>query len=106
MGTVGEELTPTLTERASADWFPVAAGAVTEVGISLTLTTFGAAIGLSVLSTTPTWRNSSSWLWLASGLYLVFVALWAFGLGGYVTGRLRHSRPPDIKEMEFRDGLH
>ena len=92
--------------RGTGNWFSLAAGAVVTVGISLTLTTFGAAIGLSVISTTTTWRDSSSWLWLCSGLYLVFVALWAFGLGGYVAGRLRRPSTLDVRDMSFRDGLH
>jgi hypothetical protein len=87
------------------DWFSAVAGAVTAAGVSLTLTTFGAAIGLSVISTSPTWRESSSWLWLVSGLYLVFVALWAFGLGGYVAGRLRQRSRLDPHETALRDGL-
>ena len=105
METVGEELTAS-SEPKFGDWFSMVAGAVTAVGISLTLTAFGGAIGLSVISTTPTWRESSSWLWLVSGLYIVFVALWAFGFGGYVAGRLRQSSRPDTKDAAYRDGLH
>lgn len=87
------------------DWYSMVAGAVTAVGISLTLTAFGGAIGLSVISTSPSWREASSWLWLGSGLYLVFVALWAFGFGGYVAGRVRLPSSPDMKDVAFRDGL-
>ena len=43
----------------------------------------------------------------ALGLYLVLVAIVAYGAGGYVVGRLRarlSAGPPD--EIEFRDGVH
>jgi hypothetical protein len=89
------------------DWRAVIAGAVVASGISLTLLAFGAAIGLSVASSSPTWRQSSPWLWLLSGLYLVFVALAGFGFGGFVAGRMRSpSLAPDVPEAEFRDSMH
>jgi hypothetical protein len=89
------------------DWRAVFAGAVTAAGVSTTLLAFGSAIGLAVVSASPTWRESSPWLWTLSGVYLVFVALAAFGLGGYATGRMRNaSRAPVTKEIEFRDGMH
>jgi hypothetical protein len=89
------------------DWRSVFAGAVTAAGVSTTLLAFGSAIGLAVVSAAPTWRDSSPWLWTLSGVYLIFVALAAFGLGGYAAGRMRiASGVPVTKEMEFRDGMH
>jgi hypothetical protein len=43
---------------------------------------------------------------LISGLYLLFVALTAFGLGGYIAGRMRVPLNLAALEMEFRDGMH
>jgi hypothetical protein len=89
------------------DWRAVFGGAVVAAGISFTLLAFGSGIGLSVMSTAPTWRDSSSWLWVLSGLFLVFVALCAFGFGGYAAGRMRlATRAPAGAESEFRDGMH
>jgi hypothetical protein len=81
---------------------------VIAAGVSLTLLSFGAAIGLSVMSTAPTWRDSSPWLWLVSGLFLLFVSVAAFGFGGYSAGRLRGSAavPLSAEEIEFSDGMH
>jgi hypothetical protein len=91
----------------SVSWGAVVAGAVVAAGISAVLLAFGSAIGLSVVSSAPTWRDSSPWLWILSGLYLVFVALASFGFGGYVTGRMRAPVRADIStETEFRDGIH
>jgi len=87
-------------------WPAIIAGAVGAAGVSFTLHAFAAGIGLSVLSTAPTWRDSSSAYWLLSGIYLLFVALAAFGLGGYIAGRLRAPLDLDVREMEFRDGMH
>ncbi len=89
------------------DWRAVSGGAVIAAGVSFTLAAFGSGIGLSVASTAPTWRDSSPWLWLLSGFFLVFVALCAFGFGGYAAGRMRlATRAPAGGESEFRDGMH
>ena len=88
-------------------WGPVIAGAAAAAALGSVLHAFGGAIGLAVASTAPTWRDASTALWVLSGLYLVLVALAAYGLGGYIAGRLRTrlgSGTPD--EVEFRDGAH
>lgn len=85
-------------------WGPAIAGALAAAAIGFVLDAFGAAIGLAVASTAPTWRDSSAALQLLSGLYLVLVALLAFGVGGYVAGRMRTPLPGTADEVEFRDG--
>src|SRR6201999_3632997 len=77
------------SEVPSVEWRAIFAGAVVAAGISATLLAFGTAIGLSLASAAPTWRDSSPWLSALSGIYLLFVALCSFGFGGYVAGRLR-----------------
>jgi hypothetical protein len=61
---------------------------------------------LSVASTAPTWRDSSATLWWLSGLYLVFAALCAFAVGGYIAGRMRAPLSVDAVEVEGSDGMH
>ena len=88
-------------------WGPVIAGALAAAALATVLHTFAGAIGLAVTSTAPTWRDASIALWILSGLYLVLVALAAYGLGGYVAGRLRgRLSPASPDEIEFRDGVH
>src|SRR3954453_10763732 len=70
-------------------WGPVIAGAVTAAALASVLHAFAAAVGLAVSSTAPTWRDASIALWILSGVYLIFVALVAYGVGGYVAGLLR-----------------
>jgi hypothetical protein len=88
-------------------WGPVIAGALAAAALALVLHSFAGAIGLAVTSTAPTWRDASIALWILSGLYLILVALAAYGLGGYVAGRLRaRLSPATPDEIEFRDGVH
>ena len=89
-------------------WTPVIAGALVASALSLVLIAFGAAIGLSIVSSSPTWRDASPALALVSGLFLLLTAIASFGLGGYVAGRLRErwhaGAHSDV--VEFRDGTH
>ena len=85
-------------------WGPAIAGALIATAVALVLDSFGAAIGLAVTSTAPTWRDSSAALQLLSGLYLILVAIAAFGAGGYLAGRMRRPVPGNPDEVEFRDG--
>jgi hypothetical protein len=89
-------------------WGAVIAGALVAAAVSLVLIAFGTAIGLSVVSSSPTWRDASPALAIASGLYLLLTALASFGVGGYVAGRLRERwDPAAINDLvEFRDGVH
>ena len=107
MSVAGETAVIAVDPSPSVEWPSVVAGAVVAAGISLTLLAFGSAIGLSVASAAPTWRDSSPWLWLLSGIFLLFVALCAFGFGGYVAGRMRAPlMSRSVEETEFHDGLH
>jgi hypothetical protein len=86
----------------------VIGGAIAAAALAFVLHSFAAAIGLAVSSTAPTWRDSSAWLWLLSGVYLVLVALVAYGLGGYIAGLMRERLADDATpdEAEMRDGTH
>jgi hypothetical protein len=89
-------------------WKPVIAGAISAAALSFVLITFGAGLGLAVSSTSPTWRDTSEWLWVLSGVFLIFTALVSFGFGGYVAGRMRAriATVAAADEMDFRDGMH
>ena len=107
MSVANEAAVVAVDRLPRVEWPAIFGGAVVAAGISITLLAFGSAIGLSVASMAPTWRDSSPFLWLLSGLFLVFVALCSFGFGGYVAGRLRAPiSPVAVDELEFRDGMH
>jgi hypothetical protein len=70
-------------------WIPVVAGAFVAAAVLVILMAVRSAIGFSIVSSSPTWRDASPALTVASGLYLLLTALVSFGFGGYVIGRLR-----------------
>ena len=87
-------------------WGPVIAGAIAAAATWLVLMTFAAAIGMITVSPSPTWRDTSVWLVLLSGLWLLLSSLASFALGGYLAGRVRSTWSTTPDEVEFRDGAH
>jgi hypothetical protein len=88
-------------------WGPIFAGALAAAALAFVLHSFAGAVGLAVSSTAPTWRDASVVLWVLSGIWLVVVAVAAYGLGGYVAGRMRQGLiEGNSDEREFRDGVH
>jgi hypothetical protein len=87
-------------------WTNIIAGAICASALAFVLHAFAGAIGISLSSTAPTWRDSSAVLVLLAGLYLVLVALASYGFGAYVAARLRAPSPTTAPETaEFRDGV-
>src|SRR5262245_34784188 len=87
-------------------WGPVIAGAAVAAATSFVLLTFAGAVGLSIASPSPTWRDASIGLALLSGFWVLVVAVGSMALGGYLAGRVRSSWSTDADEIEFRDGVH
>jgi hypothetical protein len=106
MANVSAVSTTVEPSRQYVEWAPAIAGALTAASLAFVLHSFAAAIGIAVSSTAPTWRDSSTALQLLSGLYLVLVAIAAFGVGGYIAGRMRAPVAASDDEVEFRDGTH
>ena len=86
-------------------WSCVIAGAVCASALALVLHAFAGAVGISLSSTAPTWRDSSAALVLLSGLYLILVALASYGFGAYIAARLRVPSANTSDVSEFRDGV-
>lgn len=88
-------------------WSPIILGALTATALSSILVAFGAAVGLGVTSTAPTWRDASAALWILSGIYLIIQAILSFGVGGYIAGRIRTAFvATTAEEVEHADGVH
>jgi hypothetical protein len=87
-------------------WSAIIAGAIGASALAFVLHSFAGAIGLSVSSTAPTWRDTSWALVLLSGLYLVLMALASYGFGAYLAARLRAPVAAGPEDTEFRDGMH
>jgi hypothetical protein len=104
---------PTLDPRPASlverflypEWGPIVAGGIAAAALGLVLHAFAIAVGLSVSSAAPTWRDASFALVLLSGLYMVLAALASYGLGGYLAGLMR-TRAASREDVDLRDGLH
>src|SRR5436305_8916596 len=67
---------------------------------------FASAVGLMIVSPSPTWRDTSVWLAILSGFWIIVVTVGSYALGGYLAGRVRSTWRADPEEVEFRDGAH
>lgn len=98
---VGQPL-PRVAVRIS--WSAVFAGALCGTGLALVLDAFGAAIGLAVSSTAPTWRDASFALAFLSGIYLILTAVVSYGSGAYLAARLANPFSDSADARETHDG--
>jgi hypothetical protein len=89
------------------DWAAVFAGAVLTTATALILLTFGAALGLSVTSPYEGEGLNPPLYALGAGLWMLWVQLVSFTIGGYVAARLRAPQPDlTAHETDVRDGMH
>lgn len=93
--------------RSHVDWASILAGATLATAIGLILLGFGSALGLSAASPYEGEGLSPVAFIVAAGLWLLWVQVFSFYVGGYVTARLR-ARDATLSEHEtdVRDGLH
>lgn len=99
--------TPAGTHTASdIQWSAIIAGAIAASALAFILHAFAGAIGISLSSAAPTWRDASFALILLSGLYLILVALVSYGFGAFISARLRAVSVGTADDIEFRDGMH
>jgi hypothetical protein len=94
-------------DRPYVDWGAIFAGTVIATSITVVLTSFGSAIGLSMTSPFAGKGFSGIAIAVAIGLWVVWVAVTSLIAGSYVTGRLRR-RAGDATphEVNIRDGAH
>jgi hypothetical protein len=94
-------------DQSALSWGAIAAGAVTAAALTLVLLAFGSAMGFSAVSP---WSNSgvsAQTFHVATGLYLIVVAMLSSTIGGYLAGRLRTKWTGlHTSEVQFRDTAH
>src|SRR3954465_11513549 len=83
-------------------WGPVIAGAVVAAAVWSVLMAFASAIGLMMVSPSPTWRDTSVWLAMLSGVWIIRVTASALLLGPSLSGRVRSTWRAANDEVEFR----
>jgi hypothetical protein len=91
---------------ARIEWGPVIAGAIGAAALAFVLHGFAVGIGMSVSSTSPTWRDASIALVLLSGFYILLAALTSYGFGAYIAARLRRRLTARPAGEAFSDGMH
>lgn len=100
-------MTQLATTGARVDWAAIMAGAVLATAVGLILLAFGGALGLSIVSPYEREGTSAAAFVIAAGLWLLWVQLLSFSIGGYVAARLRTVQPDaNEHEIDVRDGLH
>ena len=100
------QLTAATPTGSYVDYGAAGAGALLALAVSFVLLSFGAAIGFSAVSP---WTASASGkaLSLGAAFWVLLVNAWAFALGGYISGRMRHRwHDGAATEVAFRDGAH
>jgi hypothetical protein len=94
-------------DQLAISWGAIVAGGVAAAALTLTLLSFGSAMGFSSVSPWPHSSISVSSFQVGTGLYLIVTAMLSSTIGGYIAGRLRtkwvrlHS-----EETLFRDTAH
>ncbi|MBS0241036.1 MAG: hypothetical protein JSS20_02585 [Proteobacteria bacterium] len=108
MATMSSVAPTTAQSQVSyVEWAPIVAGAIASLAVSLILLTFGAAVGLSAVSPWSTSSAAATAVGIGSAFWILIVSLWAFALGGYLAGRLRHKWADATRnEITFRDNVH
>jgi len=88
-------------------WAAILAGAAASCALTLVLLSFGAGVGLSVVSP---WGNSgvsATTFKIGTGLYFIVIAMISSAIGGYLAGRLRTKWiGVQTTEVHFRDTAH
>lgn len=95
------------TNQSAVSWGAIIAGAVIGAALTLTLVTGGSSLG--VLAVSPWQHDGASGGSIAMGtiVWLLLTQVIAYGIAGYVTGRLR-TKWTDVRgdEIYFRDTAH
>jgi len=97
-----------ITEKTGfVSWGAIIAGALLAGALSFVFLTFGAAVGLSLVSPHTSDAQTARWVAGLAAFWVLAQQIASFLVGGYVAGRLR-SRWQELKpdEIEFRDGMH
>ncbi len=92
--------------RSIMDWPAIFAGAAIAAGITVVFTGFNAALGFGSFSV-RTGEGPGTFTAILLGLFAFLTMLAAYGLGGYVAGRMRTPVPGvGADEVTARDGAH
>jgi len=98
---------PIQTHISAVSWGAIVAGAAAIAALSLILLMLGTGLELSSVSPWAYNGVSATTFGVSTILWLTFTQLFASGMGGYITGRLRTKWfPAHSDEAHFRDTAH
>ena len=98
---------PVVRPQAAISWAAVFAGTVIACALSITLLTGGVGLGFIVMSPHEGEGASAGAVGIAAIIWMFVVHIIAYGVAGYVTGRLRPMWAPRYSdEVYFRDTAH
>ena len=101
-----EDKTGTTAPGSYVEWGPVFAGALVALAVSFVLVTFGGAVGVGAINPWGMSTTAAVSVSIGAAFWALLSYAWAFLLGGYLTGRLRHRWAASPAEIDFRDGAH
>ena len=88
-------------------WAAIVAGSVVSSAFSLVLLTLGVGIGLVSVSPWSSNNPSPMTFGVLAGAWFIAMQLFSSGIGGYLSGRLRHRwQGVHVHESFFRDTAH
>ncbi len=91
----------------SIEWSAIFAGAAVAIATTLILSQFGSIIGLSSDGVLAGKVKLANWAVIATGIWLLWVQLFASVIGGYISGRMRSiTSDNSAYENELKDGFY
>jgi hypothetical protein len=95
------------TAGSAVSWPAIFAGAVVSCALTLVLLTLGVALGATSVSPWSGSGVSATTFKVATGIYLIVIAMLSSSVGGYIAGRLRTRwNGVHTDEVYFRDTAH
>ena len=95
------------TAGSAVSWPAIFAGAVVSCALTLVLLTLGVALGATSVSPWSGSGVSATTFKVATGIYLIVIAMLSSSVGGYIAGRLRTRwNGAHTDEVYFRDTAH
>ena len=93
------------TDASYVDWSSILAGGVVTSAIAFVFTTFGTAVGLTLVSPYDG-DGSALAAVIAIGSWMLWTTVSSFMAGGYIAGRMRRRIDPvNDDEVSVRDGI-
>ena len=107
VGPIVDVVNTPVLDASTASWCAILAGAAGAAALYLIMLILGTGLGLSSVSPWANHGVSATTFGISTIVWIIFTQLVAFGMGGYLAGRLRTRwLQVDRDEVQFRDTAH